>query len=234
MYWIGICDDEKVYRDEIRECFERYCHEKGIANCEVFEYASGEEISNYSELDILFLDVQMKAMDGIHVKEKLENERSRAKIIFISSYPESMQEAFGANVLGFLKKPVDYKQFCDKTDKAIDMSKKDARYIFYNEYGIGRKIYISDILYIKSEGRYNGIHIVGESKVLLSEKSLKYYKEELSKDMEMCHRAYLVNLRHVVEVDSVVVLENGERIPVSRRYKAAFVERFRKSIWGED
>lgn len=234
MYWIGICDDEKVYRDEIRECFERYCHEKGITSCEVFEYASGEEIFNYSELDILFLDVQMKAMDGIHVKEKLESERSRAKIIFISSYPESMQEAFGINVLGFLKKPINYKQFCEKTDKAIDRCKEDSRYILYDEYGTQRKLYINDILYIKSAGRYCEIHIDGESKLLLSEKSIKVYKNELSKDFAMSHREYLINLKYVTEVEDNVVLENGERIPVSRRSKAEFVTRFKKSIWGED
>ncbi len=234
MYWIGICDDEEVYRDEIRECFKRYCQERGIVNCEVFEYASGKEITNYSELDILFLDVCMKEMDGIYVKEKLESVRNRTKIIFISSYPESMPEAFGVNVLGFLKKPIDYKQFREKTDKAIDMSKENARYIFYNEYGIQKKLYINDILYIKSVGRYNEIHIAGESKVLLSEKSMRDYRNELSKDFGMCHRSYLVNYKYVMEVEEEVVLEDGKVLPISRRYRVTFVERFKKSIWGED
>ncbi len=173
----------------------------------------------------------MQSMNGIRVKEKLESERSKVKIIFISSHPESMQEAFGANVLGFLKKPVAYRQFCEKTDKAIGRCKEDARYILYNEYGIQRKLYINDILYIKSVGRYCEIHIMGESKLLFSEKSIKDYKSELSKDFAISHREYLINLKHVTETGESVVLGNGECIPFSRRAKSEFIARFRKSIW---
>lgn len=234
MYSVGICDDEKVYRDEIREFFQQYCRERKIANCEVIEYESGEAVLNYPEPDILFLDVRIKNMDGIYVKEMLESIRSRTKIIFISSYPESMPEAFGANVLGFLKKPIDYQQFCAKVDKAISKCEEDARYIVYDEYGICRRLYINDILYIKSVGRYNEIHIIGENKVLLSEKSMKDYRDGLSKDFAMTHREYLINLKHVIEVEREAVLKNGERIPVSRRTKTDFVARFKKSIWGED
>lgn len=234
MYSVGICDDEKVYRDEIREFFQQYCRERKIANCEVIEYESGEAVLNYPEPDILFLDVRIKNMDGIYVKEMLESIRSRTKIIFISSYPESMPEAFGANVLGFLKKPIDYQQFCAKVDKAISKCEEDARYIVYDEYGICRRLYINDILYVKSVGRYNEIHIAGESKVLISEKSLKDYKSELSIGFAMPHREYLVNLKYVVKVDEAALLKNGELLPVSRRAKADFVKSFKEIIWGAD
>lgn len=234
MYWVGICDDEKVYRDDICECFKRYCNEKKITDYEIFEYAKGEEISNCTELDILFLDVCLQSVDGIYVKEKLESEKNRTKIIFVSSYSESIWEAFGTNVIGFLKKPIDYRQFCEKTDKAIRRCKEETRNIFYDECGIQRKLYINDIVYIKSTGRYCEIHIAGESKNILSEKSLNHYQDELNKDFVMSHRGYLVNITYVISVEKEVVLESGEHIPLSKRCKTEFVEKFRKSIWGED
>lgn len=177
----------------------------------------------------------MKEMNGIHVKEKLESMRSRTKIIFISSYPERMPEAFGVNVLGFLKKPIDYKQFCEKTDKAIDICMStDARCIFYNEYGKSRKLYIKDIVYIESLGRYNEIHITGESKALLSEKSMRDYRNELGGDFGMCYRSFLVNYKYVIKVEEEVVLEDGKVLPISRRYRATFVERFKRNICEEE
>lgn len=231
MYWIGICDDEKEYREEIKSSLNRYCEERKLLFDNIFEYESGEEINNYSELDILFLDVQMKEIDGICVKDRFEAERIRTKIIFISSCPESMPEAFGTNVIGFLTKPINYEIFCEKVDKAIKKASEDARYIFFNEAGNSKKVYISDILYVRADGRYKEIHMIDKSKVLLSEKSLKYYQEELGKDAWMSHKSYLINLSHVVEVDNEVILDNGEKLPISRRYRSAFVERFRKNIW---
>ena len=234
MYKIGICDDEKIYINEIREYFRQYAKENALGDYEIFEFTAGEEISKELGLDILFLDIQMKGIDGLQVKEKLQQENANTEIIFVSSYTENMPEAFGKNVMGFLEKPVDYKVFCKRVAGAIVSCRKKKRYITYDECGVIRKINIEDIVYIKSDGRYTDIHIQNERNILLSSKSMRYYKAELGKGFEMSERSYLVNLKYVTEVETDVILENGMHIPMSRRKAQKFSEMFRKSIWGEE
>lgn len=101
---IAICDDQEVYREDILEHCKRLLQgENVIYSC----FASGEELLDSGfQFDFLFLDIEMTGMDGIQVKNLLETQNAQAKIIFLTSHEERMIEAFGANVIGFLRKPV--------------------------------------------------------------------------------------------------------------------------------
>lgn len=101
---IAICDDQKIYRDDIlAHCKRLLCEEGSVYKV----YTSGEELLTSGEMfDFLFLDIEMTGMDGIQVKELLEQQSIQGKIIFLTSHEERMREAFGANVIGFLRKPV--------------------------------------------------------------------------------------------------------------------------------
>lgn len=68
MYYIGVCDDFKLYRDNIREQCDRLFEEIG-KEYTCIEFSSGEEVLRYDGpiMHLLFLDTEMPDMNGIEV-----------------------------------------------------------------------------------------------------------------------------------------------------------------------
>ena len=57
MITIGICDDELIYREHLKEIIEVYLAERGM-NAEVMEFQDGSELMSCDTiLDILFYSV---------------------------------------------------------------------------------------------------------------------------------------------------------------------------------
>lgn len=59
-----------------------------------------------NEIDIAFLDIEMRIMDGISVAKKLKSLRPQVHIIFVTSYENYAVDAFAIHATGYLLKPV--------------------------------------------------------------------------------------------------------------------------------
>ena len=100
---IAICDDEKEIRESLRKILEEYK--------EPFEqidlYTSGEELlecdRNY---DLLFLDIDMKGINGIETARKIRLKDKKIKIVYVTAYKEYASQAFSVHAFGYLLKPI--------------------------------------------------------------------------------------------------------------------------------
>jgi len=228
---IAICDDERIYRDSISECCKHYGEEHNL-EIEITEYASGEDLlAAEKAVDILLLDVQMSNIDGLRVKDILGKQKRDTKIIFISSHEEVIAEAFGRQVYGFLRKPVDYGLFCKKLDVVTESLREDNKYIIFETADMIRKILLKDIEYIHSDGRYSEIYVAGEEGYLFSDKSIGAYKKELGEDFGLSHRSYLVNYMYIESIDKDIVLTSNVHLPLSRRAEKEFKKEYKSYIW---
>ncbi len=76
MISIAICEDEKIYRDKLKEFLEKFLEQKKY-NVEEFENGESflekfEKDESYREnLDIVLLDIQMDGMNGMNVARKI-------------------------------------------------------------------------------------------------------------------------------------------------------------------
>lgn len=231
MIQIAICDDEKVYRKELEEYCYRYCKERKIEVC-CREYASGTELLKDGEADILLLDVEMSGLNGLQIKDILGRERIDTRILFVSSHEEALPEAFGRQVYGFLKKPIDYPELERKLDIVIEDLMERGNYILYESTDGIRKIPTNQILYIQADGKYTKIFLLDEEDYVFSDKSIGVWREELGlNDFGMCHRSYLVNFFYVKRLQTDITLANHQHIPVSRRMEKEFRDNYRAYIW---
>lgn len=91
------------------------------------------------------------------------------------------------------------------------------------------KIPVQSVFYIEVEGKY--CNVICETGKFLIELSLKEMLARLvSNDFQRIHRNYIINLNEVRELDlndEVLILRNGFRIAMSRRFKTEFLEKFR-------
>ena len=75
-------------------------------------FLSGEELLSYDgQIDILFLDIQMKGMDGMETARKLRAFKFRGFLIFITVLKEMVFSSFEVQAYDYLLKPVEEKQF---------------------------------------------------------------------------------------------------------------------------
>ena len=96
---IAICDDENRILTHTSSLIDIYQFQHLDTNLSVDCYTSGESLlENYTQprqYHILLLDIEMPGMNGIETARQIRNTIDRnAIIVFISSYPEYMQESF--------------------------------------------------------------------------------------------------------------------------------------------
>lgn len=87
---IAVCDDERTVREDIAGKIEFLFPET-----DVFLYESGNILLQSEEnFDIVFLDIQMKGINGMDTAKKLRESGSDAVIIFVTALEEYVYQAF--------------------------------------------------------------------------------------------------------------------------------------------
>ncbi len=179
-------------------------------NCEIIEFQNGMELMNFPKhLEILILDIEMPEMGGIEVKNRLQRLKRDVIIIYVTSHDEMMREAFGLNVLGFVKKEYMQRDLPVMLISALEM--------------VGNFVILRDdidsreIAYIHTEQVYCRLFLIdGTEKVLRA--SLKELESKLADvGFIRAHRSYLVNLQYVEGIDDSMVCILKRKIPISVR-----------------
>lgn len=229
MLKIAICDDEAVYRESTeQECLDYFQTKKKEIRTEevtICTFSSGQEImESGEEYDILLLDVEMPENDGICVKEYLEKTKKRTRVIFLTSHTERVLEAFGKNVLCFLRKPLNKVDFRNAMNKAL--TDIGGEVLEIEENGEPFLIPVNEIRYVEAEDKYTIVFM--EDKNLTFRKTMQFWEDELS-EQDFCriHKSYLVNWEFFVKEKEEVVLEKNKRVKISRKNKDEIMERYK-------
>jgi len=194
---------------------------------------AGETLTLLEQLapDILFLDVRMPGMSGLELARHLANWPSPPAIVFTTAYGEHAVEAFDAEAVGYLLKPVRKEKLAAATERAQRLSARQVAAVLQPEprthrpvrhrEGI-RLLRVEDIISLVAEQKYVTVrHTGGED---LVEDSLRQLESELGARFLRVHRGALVNRDFLEAVDrredgSYVARLRGidEPLPVSRR-----------------
>lgn len=223
---IAVCDDEKIIREELlRLC--RCFREGQSAAIELVSFSSGEELLRYREpVDILFLDVQMRGMNGLETALKIRERNDSMSIIFLTGYRSFMQEGYRVKAFRYLLKPIKEKdvmaalgeavQDLQKNDKAV--TGKDGNLYF---------VKLSEIIYIECGNRCTLVRTV--KNCFESSSTMCEWESVLSSgNFFRVHKGYIVNLRFVDTVSNVILMENGEKVALSLRNRSKFMKACRE------
>lgn len=222
---IAVCDDQEIYRDDIiRNCKKLLDGQNVIYEC----FASGEELLAADvKSDFLFLDIEMTGIDGIDVKELLEQKNARTKIIFLTSHEERMIEAFGANVIGFLRKPLQIEALEPIVQRMKLLSSK--RTVEWEDGGKHYVVYAEAIRYIEAQDKYT--RVVTEDAGYLVRRTVREWEALLPKpDFCRINRSCMVHLRIFDKAQNEIMLEEDKTIRLSRKNKDAIVEQYKEYI----
>ncbi len=218
---ICICDDKMEDLDMLNGICREYLKRRDIS-AEIV-CTQEPEVPLEGDFDLLFLDVEMPKMRGPEIKQRLTG-RERPYIIFVTSYQETIREAFGINVLGFLNKPVERTLFEAQMDLAVNL------------LGAGRLVHLGrgrwesskDIMMFFTEDKYTKALLADGRRTESSEKSLASWEKELSDQFFLrVDTSYLVNCKYIQDLsDNEVILSNGQTVKMSRRRKKEILAKF--------
>ena len=233
MVSVAIVEDEKNHAEIIKSYLERYgCEHNTDFGIELF--GDGLDIvEDYdSHFDIVFLDIQMKHLDGMTAAKKIRELDSSVVLIFITSTVQYAVQGYSVDALGYVLKPVPYVAFSQLVEKAMGRvdSKRKKYYIGFSSSQKQVKLDVSRIIYIESQRNNVIIHTKEEDYVTSG--PLKRFAEPLSKaGFSQCHSAYIVNLAYVSSVHhEELVLTTEGILPISRARKKEFMRELTEGI----
>ncbi|MCI8637660.1 MAG: response regulator transcription factor [Coprococcus sp.] len=217
MIRIAICDDEKYMSDHIRTMVTGFFRRKNMETI-ILRFSSGEELLKYDgQIDILFLDIQMKEINGMETARRLRAGKFRGILIFITVLKEMVFQSFEVEAYDYLVKPIGEKQF-EKTMERCFVSLQnaiDASLLIQKGYE-SRIIDLNDIIFCEIIDRKIYLNLASSEVVDYYER-IENLETKLDNRFFRCHRSYLINLKHLKGYkNGTAYMDNGREVPVSR------------------
>ena len=223
---IGVCDDEPLFLDTLREKLEGYYRSLDLR---IDDFSSGEALVRAVEKDpfswsLVFLDIEMPGMSGLEAARAVRDVNDAIPVILLTSHTEYAMKGYEVEAFRFLSKPVEEESLF-RALRAVEERESRNRKIRIKADGRELFIPLREILYFHSENVYLALRMTGGRHYLIRKK-LKEQAEELPPlAFFKIHRSYLVGMGHVSSFDGrEVTLSEGTRLPVSRGKRAAFAQ----------
>jgi|GEM_PF-860168 len=223
---IGICDDEQIFRDELKNLVLEVRPE-----ADVYEYGSGEELMDAlreTSLDLLFLDCEMNGISGIEVKNLIESSARVGGIVFVSSFQNYVFSAFGSRTLGYVLKPATRTEIAHWITLVEDkLGDTQTLTLQAND-----TVLLRNVMYIRGDGSYSEVYVRGEDEPRFMTRRLGDMEDELKPfGFIRTHKSYIVNLGDIKSIDKDVhFVSTTDTVPVSRSRKKPLMDAYKEYV----
>jgi len=200
MYHFIICDDEQIQQCTNQTLVEQWAADRGIpiritcfSSAEAFLFHYEEDKS----CDVLLLDVEMGAMDGVTLAKKVRQGNKEVQIIFITGYMDYILDGYEVEALHYLLKPISSVDLFTVLDRAACRLAENTKVLLVRHHDESVRIPLYEIRYLEVMGNYVTIYANGEYKV---KATLASFAGELDDLFLRIGRSYIVNLKCVRKV----------------------------------
>jgi two-component system, LytTR family, response regulator AlgR len=228
-----IVDDEGPARARLRQLLE------DIGNWQVAgEAAHGRQaldLCHSLDPDVVLLDIRMPEMDGLQVARHLTSLENGPAVIFTTAYSDYAIQAFDAQAIGYVVKPVRRERLEKALQQAARLTRSDmvalvaagaqpgARSHICVKKAKGlRLVPVGDIIGFQADQKYVTLMLADGEEVI--DETLKELEVEFPDLFIRIHRNSLLALRHIQRVDTTEdgrsfawIAQRPEPLPISRR-----------------
>ena len=227
-----VVDDEHLARARLKELIRRI-----KPKAKIIEAKNGEDAIDKFEThhpEIALVDIRMPGIGGIELAYHLSGLEDPPAVIFTTAHNEYALQAFDANAIDYLLKPIHLERLQRALQKAEPLSNEQNRalkegdeertHISVNQRGRLKLIPLKDIAFFKAENKYVVIK-TGEGEYLLND-TLNQLENELGDGFIRAHRNALISTHYLEGIEKLdddrwQVFLHGfdDRIEVSRRQR---------------
>ena len=228
MLRIGVCDDDKEFRQRLVQMIRIWSEHSGIPT-ELYPFDNGDELIAKNaafRMDIILLDIVMPLLNGMDTARELRAQDTAVKIIFLTSSPEFALESYEVRAQDYLLKPITYDDFMGSCQKVFESYMQDDNYnpikrdgflVVKRDYKCVR-IPIDDILFVDCDKDYIRFHLEGRPNIRTLG-NLKQLEERLPREkFKRVHRSFLANMTKFDTVDQQHITYGDQSIPISETY----------------
>lgn len=229
---IAVCDDNMDELSHVSALLEDYCREvDSSVTYEIFHSATDLlETMKVRRYDLLLLDILMPGFTGMDAAREIRRYDSEIPIIFLTSSREFAVESYRVGAKDYIVKPVNKDELFPSINKQLSKyTQKDSYLALKTGNGI-IKLPFSNIVYVEVINRMVRF-VLTNGEVKEAYGYLADYESDLISDLHFYkpHRSYIVNLRHVTELNkNGFISKNGKTVPVARdaypKAKAAYMK----------
>lgn len=237
MIRIAVCDDEPEVAEKINDSIKSFLTDNKCSFT-VEKYYSGESfVESEKKYDLIFLDIEMKELNGIETAQVIRSEDVDVKIVYITSYTDYWRRAYKVHAFDFISKPFsdedihnvlkDFLRIYDvENEKTVQLRTADGAAV----------LKIKDILYFYIKDKEKRKVIVNTSHgEYVSTESLKEIYEKLdSEEFYKAHKSCIVNLRYVQSMTKnnggSIIMTDGTNIPLAIKKQNEFLYLLSKQL----
>ena len=224
-YRLAICEDDPAERAHLEQLCTALLSARRIEHTLAL-FARADALAEVLEreegrFDLLILDIQMEGLSGMELAKRLYERRAPVSVLFITGCADYALEGHSVHPVHYLLKPVEP----DALDEALYRDWREHHQpsaMLLRSGGRTVSLPVNEIRYLESLNRMVVAHLSQEQPAfpitLLDAQRLAPPGA-----FARCHNSYLVNLDWVKEVvRTEVLLRDGTRLPVGRRYYREF------------
>jgi two-component system, LytTR family, response regulator len=236
-----LADDEVLARQKLRRLLREEPDIEVVGECATASETI--QLVNAASPELLFLDIRMPDMDGFDVLGALSGRENLTlpEVVFTTAYDQYAVRAFEIHAIDYLLKPFTSERLRTavarvreriagrdpeaQVERAPAYAGQYTSRIVFKSRGRILFLPVTDIRWIGAEENYVRISTASETHLL--RETMAHLEKRLDPQIFLrVHRSSMVNLQYVKEVrsepdgESAVVLTSGEKIPMSRSYRA--------------
>jgi two-component system response regulator AlgR len=236
-----LADDEPPARARLQRLLAELPEVDVLAECG----AGDEALRLAGELkpDVVLLDIRMPGMSGLEAARHMALLPTPPAIVFTTAYDQYAVEAFEAEAVDYLLKPIRAERLAAALQRAVRLStvqlartaaaaRAEARTQLAARLGEQiRLIPVESIYYFSADQKYTTVRHRGGTDLI--DDSLRALEDEFGARFVRVHRNALAAAAALERIErdaeghySVVLREIGERLDVSRRLAGELKERF--------
>lgn len=214
MIQIAICDEDTNFTGELEKLLFHTASINAV-KLEIDVFFDGNTLDSCikqgTRYDLIYLDVNLKGLNGIDLAQHIRKIDTAVLLIYISASEKSLKKLFEVETFRFLSKPLDYHLFTKYFLEACQrISQHNVYYQFHYKKEI-HKVPLKEIHYFESHNRIIYIHTDNGS-VEQFYGRLQQVEQELSKGYTQflrIHQSYLVNYEYIYKMNfASVILKN--------------------------
>lgn len=235
MISVMMCEDEKNYRDQVKEMLVKMAFALDIEiNTE--DFASAEELlkayaQRKKSYDLMIFDIEMPGCDGLQAGRIIrEQHQYEGQLVYLTSHAESMQDSFVVGTNQYLVKPIDYLEFDTKLRPIFKKILEDDQRLTVELVAGGLQLIpMREITSIQAKtlGRKGGVVIQTKREEIEAFGKMVDFEQRLEKrKFFRIHKQTIVNLDKILLFDGVEALTvDNQRHKVSRNKKKELKDR---------
>ena len=216
-YRVAIVDDSRADAEFVQRIMNSWADLRQ-ANIQAEVFPSAEAfLFRYAEdkdWDILLLDIEMGAMDGVTMAKRVRQNNEAVQIVFITGYSDYIAEGYEVAALHYLMKPVNREKLLTVLDRAMEKRKQEERCLNLESYGEMVRIPFYEIRFLDVRQNYVTVHAKADYTV---KRTLGDFEKELDDRFCRVGRGIILNLKYIQRVTKTEVrLSDGTVLPLPR------------------